>query len=591
MGTVVLNGTIGIEEFSKYNDLVSQPDVKHIDISDFSIDIGVDKVIEHYFYDYEPMPLLAKLFINKEFASVFVIENGLVISQDRQILIGALDDNLNTIPDGIRIIGHFAFSYSRFNFIKLPDGLTRIGMSAFYGCDYLTEITLPDSVEYLGEAAFQYCSLEKVSFSKNLNVIPAGCFECNFLTEINIPSSIKEIGDEAFTENSLEKIVLPEGVELLGSNVFEIPGEFIFFPSTMRVIAKDFYYEENVNNPQQCLPYIEVSMDNPLFFSKGGTLFSYENPEVPYLGYTYCSYIYENGKKGKEPIVIFPYAEQGSQTEYTPEEIYARFPSYNCKPINDEESLFWIYEPNKGHNIIDRHLNKYLNPRRVFDVKYSRNNFILIKDNSYDSFIYSIDLKNILMDESDGYKLVFCDDEGRIYVGKDVPLPKTNNYLHDLLSSHKEHYRYGCINLQKEVIIPCEYKDLYHFDECGFAIARKGSKEGAIDLNNNIIIPFEYEFFYESFRKNGIAIVSKKSKGISQYMFINRKNEVVGTFLEQGFVLNEKRFHIYTHNGLYGYTRQFGYYYNGATYKDIKVIDEETIEVSLDGINYQEVKY
>ena len=581
METVVLSGTIGIKEFSKYNDLISQPDVKHIDTSDFSIDIGVDKVIEHYFYDDEPMPLLAKLFINKEFASVFVIENGFVLSQDRQILIGALDDNLNTIPDGIRIIGHFAFCNGRFNSIKLPDGLTRIGIAAFYECDYLTEITLPDSVEYLGEAAFQDCSLEKVSFSKKLKAIPAGCFECNFLTEISIPSSIKEIGDKAFAGNFLERIFLPEGAEFIGSNVFEIPGEFIFFPSTMRVITRDFYCED-----KQYLPYIIVSRNNPLFFSKGGTLYSYENPNVPYLGYTY-----ENGEKGKGSIVIFPNAGQGSQTEYTPEEIYARFPSYNCKPINDEESLFWIYELNEGYNIIDRHLNKYLNPRRVFDVKFSRNNFIHIKDNSFDSFIYSIDLKNILMDESDGYKLVSCDDEGRIYVGKDVPLPITNNYLRDLLSSHKEHYRYGCINLQKEVIIPCEYKNLGHFDECGFAIAQKGSKEGAIDLNNNILIPFEYSSFYKSFSGDGIAIVSKKSKGISQYMFINRKNEVVGTFVEQGFVIHEKRFHIYTHNGLYGYTRQFGHYYNRATYKDIKVIDEETIEVSLDGINYQEVKY
>lgn len=589
METVVLNGTIGIEEFSKYNDLVSQPDVKHIDISDFSIDIGVDNVIEHYFYDDEPKTLLEKLFINKEFASVFVIENGLVLSQDRQILIGALDDNLNTIPDGIRIIGHFAFCNGRFKSIKLPDGLTRIGIAAFFECDYLTEITLPNSVEYLGESAFHGCDLGKVTFSKNLKAIPAGCFDSNFIKEINIPSSVKEIEDWAFAFNYNEKVILPEGVESIGGNAFEI--DEIYFPSTMRVIAKDFYYEENIDEPQQCLPYIEVSMDNPLFFSKGGTLYSYENPEVPYLGYTYRSENYENEEKGKEDLVIFPNEGQGSQTEYTPEEIYARFPSYNCKPINDEESLFWIYELNNGHNIIDRHLNKYLNPRRVYYVQFSRNNFILIKDNSFDSFIYSIDLKNILMDESDGYKLVSCDDEGRIYVGKDVPLPKTNNYLRDLLSSHNEHYRYGCINLQKEVIIPCEYKDLYHFDECGFAIARKGSKEGAIDLNNNILIPFEYSSFYSNFHGEGIAIVSKKSKGISQYMFINRKNEVVGTFVEQGFVINEKRFHIYTHNGLYGYTRQFGHYYNGTPYKDIKVIDEETIEVSLDGINYQEVKY
>ena len=65
METVVLNGTIGIKELPKYNDLVSQPDVKYIDISDFSIDIGVDNVIEHYFYDDEPKTLLEKLFIKK----------------------------------------------------------------------------------------------------------------------------------------------------------------------------------------------------------------------------------------------------------------------------------------------------------------------------------------------------------------------------------------------------------------------------------------------------------------------------------------------------------------------------------------------
>ena len=43
--------------------------------------------------------------------------------------------------------------------VIIPDGVTRIGNSAFSGCISIKEITIPDSVEYIGTNAFNNCNL------------------------------------------------------------------------------------------------------------------------------------------------------------------------------------------------------------------------------------------------------------------------------------------------------------------------------------------------------------------------------------------------------------------------------------------------
>ena len=75
------------------------------------------------------------------------------------------------IPNSIKMIPDNAFSESGLTSITLTNNITRIGDSAFRGCDGLTAIDIPNSVTFIGSFAFDECSsLMKVHIGKGLKV-------------------------------------------------------------------------------------------------------------------------------------------------------------------------------------------------------------------------------------------------------------------------------------------------------------------------------------------------------------------------------------------------------------------------------------
>lgn len=65
--------------------------------------------------------------------------------------------------------------------VIIEDGITTIGLSAFYRCSNLSNVSIPDSIVKITDEAFSRCSS---------------------LTEITIPASVTEIGVYAFTDCS-----------------------------------------------------------------------------------------------------------------------------------------------------------------------------------------------------------------------------------------------------------------------------------------------------------------------------------------------------------------------------------------------------
>ena len=82
----------------------------------------------------------------------------------------------------------------------IADGVTSIGVYAFYECRSLTSVTILDSVTLIDDAAFYNCSsLTSVTIPDSVTSIGSSAFEgCASLTSVTIPDSVTSIGWSAF---------------------------------------------------------------------------------------------------------------------------------------------------------------------------------------------------------------------------------------------------------------------------------------------------------------------------------------------------------------------------------------------------------
>ena len=131
--------------------------------------------------------------------------------------------------------------------LTIPDGVTRIGKEAFYGCTGIISVTIPDSVTSIGSSAFydtawynaqpdglvytgKWAYKYKGEMPDNTKInIKAGTlgiadvafYKCDGLTSVTIPNSVTSIGDSAFSGcTGLTSVTIPNSVTSIGNFSF-----------------------------------------------------------------------------------------------------------------------------------------------------------------------------------------------------------------------------------------------------------------------------------------------------------------------------------------------------------------------------------
>ena len=151
--------------------------------------------------------------------SVYSSENGILFNKEKTELIRYPEGKAETsytIPDGVTSIGSSAFyGCSSLTSITIPDGVTSIDYAAFYYCNSLTNINIPDNVTCIGQFTFYFCSsLTNITIPEGVTNIGGGAFSfCRSLTSIALPNSIIRIDNLAFNACTALKDVYYSGTE------------------------------------------------------------------------------------------------------------------------------------------------------------------------------------------------------------------------------------------------------------------------------------------------------------------------------------------------------------------------------------------
>jgi len=133
-----------------------------------------------------------------------------------------------TVPDSVTSIEGYAF-YSCYYLVSITFGansqLTYIGYSAFGSCQDLTSIEIPDSVTSIGDYAFYCCyNLLSVIFSADSELTSIGQYafeDCINLEYILITGGVTSIGDYAFFMcDNIRSFTIPDNVTNIGACIF-----------------------------------------------------------------------------------------------------------------------------------------------------------------------------------------------------------------------------------------------------------------------------------------------------------------------------------------------------------------------------------
>lgn len=109
----------------------------------------------------------------------------------------------------------------KINMIRIGNGVTSIGESAFANLQHVETVVMLDTVETIGVGAFRNCSMSTLLIGNGVKTIGASAFAgCYRLLMVHIPDSVQEIGSQAFYDCSVSEVLVGSSVSSIGALAF-----------------------------------------------------------------------------------------------------------------------------------------------------------------------------------------------------------------------------------------------------------------------------------------------------------------------------------------------------------------------------------
>lgn len=143
--------------------------------------------------------------------------------------------------------------------VKLPEGLEKLPIWFFMGCDLLKEVVLPNSLKDIG-----YCAFDR----------------CKSLEELILPESLEKMDCDAIMDcDNLKKIYIPSKLTNFYEPQTGVDGEGHIVTRTVEAPLEDYISERSFTTFPN-LEEIVVSDDNPLYYSKNNCMINKETQHL-----------------------------------------------------------------------------------------------------------------------------------------------------------------------------------------------------------------------------------------------------------------------------------------------------------------------
>lgn len=126
--------------------------------------------------------------------------------------------NMTVFPN--RALAFYKGENTTLKEVILPEGLISIEEAAFANCTALEKLNVPPTVNTLGRWILENTKVTSFTIPQGVTEIPASCFYGSAITTINIPPSVKTIGNWAFQDAKLTEVVIPSSVTSIGKWAF-----------------------------------------------------------------------------------------------------------------------------------------------------------------------------------------------------------------------------------------------------------------------------------------------------------------------------------------------------------------------------------